>query len=272
MSKYKADIQTVIDFKGKRYDVETFANAFAEGNIENAIGAMEVLLNKGSAKLVVRNTKESKTFERIEKEESWSESADQHDMFVEANKDYLAQARREGKATYAQVEFDFGNLLKAQQFQSNMVKDLRIQDTEISLRSGVCVVIFREVTDAELNYMNRVYKADKVVNATVGTVNNVAEKATGAVHYGATKIVAPVVQVGARAGASIFKTLLTTSAKTAGSLISATAQGVRSAAHEIRHDEDVLRAGRDLIQVKDGVARKITNMGSHSGSGARIIG
>ena len=270
MAKYIITENTTIDFHGKHYTADQFAIEYCGGDITKAIPAMQVLVNKGQAKIYERKTKEQKVFEKVDREETWSEKADTHDMLEEGIKDFRAQQKRENKALYKQVEFDFPNILTAQMFQQTMVKELRLQETEISLRGAAVVVVFRNVTDSELNFMNRTYKTDKVVASAVNVVDTAARRTTDATHYAATKVIAPVVQVGARAGASIFKTILTTGAKVAGSLVTATTQGVKNAAHEIKHDPDVLRAGRELIDVKDAALRTTRNMGSGTGA-ARII-
>lgn len=262
---------SVIEFKKQRYDMESFANLYTAEDKETAISVVQSLVDKGKAKVINSLSAEEATFQQVLKEEAWSEKADSHDMLEEANKDFRAQQKREGKATYAQVEFDFANLLVAQQFQSTIVKNLRIQESEIAIRPGIVVVVFKNITDAELNSINRLYATDKFVGSAISLVDTAGQKTTDAVHYAATKVIAPTAQVGVRAGVSIFKTLLTTSAKVTGGLISATSQGIKSAAQEIQNDPEVLRAGRDLIDVKDGISRQVMKIGNNSTGGGRII-
>lgn len=270
MAKYQANQDTVITFYGKIYTVDQFAEAFSNGDTESAMGAMTVLLNNGRAKLYEGTlNKEAKAFEKTYHEESIKDAAYEHENYEELNKDYNAEQKREGRLTYPCVEFDFAYPLKAQEFEKYVRDTLRVKDTEISLRDGKCSLKVYNVTDYELNAMSRTYKADKVTQAAVGVVDTTARRVTDAAHYGATKVVAPVIQVGAKAGASIFKTLLTTAAKTAGTLVSATTSGVKSAAYEIKHDPDVLKGTRDILEAGDAMRRKV-NLSNPSGSGITI--
>jgi hypothetical protein len=270
MAKYKADEDTVISFYGQTYNVDQFAQAFSDGDKTNAIGAMTILLNNGRAKLYKgAENKQTKAFEKTYEEQSIKDAAYEHENYEEKNKDYRAEQKREGKLTYPCVEFEFAYPLKAQEFENYVKKDLRIIDTEISVRGGRCVLKVYNVTDSEVNAMSRTYKADKFTQNAIGVVDTTAKRATDAVHYTATKVVSPVIQVGARAGASIFKTILATAAKTAGTLVSATASGIKSAAYEIKHDPEVLKGARDIIEVGDSVRRKV-GTGQCGGAGITI--
>jgi hypothetical protein len=268
--KFKADENTVITFFGKTYNVQQFADAFSGGDTINAIGAMTVLLNDGRAKIYQGNqSKEAKAFERTYKEQAVKDAAAEHENYEEMNKDYRADQKREGRLTYPCVEYEFAYPLKAQEFENYVKKDLRIYDTELSVRNGKCSLKVYNVTDAEVNAMSRTYKADKFAQATVGVVDTTVGHATDAIHYGATRIVSPVIQVGVRAGASIFKTILTTTAKTAGTLVSATTQGVKSATYEIKHDPEVLKGSRDLLDAGDAIRRKV-GICNNGGAGITI--
>jgi hypothetical protein len=262
---------SIIQFNGKRYSMVDFAEEFAGGDLEVAIGSAGVLVHKGKARLIDQRTKEQKVFDKVDGELSITEAANKHDAFVEKNKDYQVQKKREGRATYPCVEYDFGNDLYANEFAEFAAKEVRVDvdNIEIAMKSGYVIVRVFNVTDRDMNILNTKYKADKATRAAIGLVDSTAQKATDLVHYGATKVAAPMIQVGARAGASIFKTILTTAAKTASTLVTAGTQGVKAAAHEIRNDEDVLRAGRELIEVKDAAARKINGFGTTSGG--RIV-
>lgn len=270
MAKIQADMNTVITFYGQTYTVQQFADAYSEGDVTNAIGAMTILLNNGRAKLYEgTQSKEAKAFQKTYSEQSVKDSAYEHEMYEEMNKDYRAEQRREGKLVYPCVEYEFAYPLKAQEFEHYVKTQLRIADTEVSTRNGKCSLKVYNVTDAEVNAMSRQYKADKVTQAAVGVVDTTVRRTTDAVHYGATRVVSPIIQVGAKAGASIFKTLLTTTAKTAGTLVSATTQGVKSATYEIKHDPDVLKGTRDILEAGDSIRRKV-NMGQSGGGGITI--
>lgn len=272
MSKPVVEMDSLIRFSGKRYSVAEFAEHFHIDSELEALNTMQVLVNKGQASLEVNTSKEQKAFERVATEENWVANANQHDLYEEAAKDFAAQQKRDGRATYARIELDYPNLLKAQEHQALFMKQLRLSpdQVEISIRVNLVMIVLKDVTDAEVNYVNRVYKSDKAIGAALGFVESGMGKATGAIDYAATKVAAPMVQIGARAGVSVLKSLASTLAKVSSSTIVAVSQGTKAAAKDIKNDADVLRAGRELLEVKDAAMRTM-NKGGATASGMRMF-
>lgn len=263
---------SIVNYYKRRYTMIEFALAFCNGNMETALVAAQQLCDTGRL-TVERNTSvEQRGFEKTASELDWKASANQHDQFEEQHKDFIAQQKREGRATYQKVEFDYPNLLKAQEHQNMFHKDLRLtgNQSEIRLTPGVVMLVFYDITDAELNAITRIYKADKMIGSVVNAMDSGTQKMTGVVSYAATKVAAPMAQVGVRAGVSILKTIGTTMAKVTGGLISASVQGAKQAAHEIRHDPEVLRAGRELLDAKDSAMRVVGSRSNGSSGGIRI--
>lgn len=260
---------SIVNYVRRRYTMPEFALAFTNGNLETAIAAAQQLCNTGRLTVERSTSKEQRGFEQTARELDWKASANQHDAFEEQHKDFLAHQRRDGRATYAKVEFDYPNLLKAQEHQNLFHKDLRLtpEQSEIRMPAGQVVLVFYDITDAELNSITRIYKADKMVGSVVNAMDTGAHKVTGVVNYAATKVAAPVAQVGVRAGVSILKTIGTTMAKVTGGLITASVQGAKQAAHEIKHDPEVLRAGRELLEVKDSAMRAVSTRSNGTGGG-----
>lgn len=271
MSNHVVEMDSFIRFHGKRYTIPELNAAFNIGSDLDALATAQVLVNKGNAQLEVNKTKEQKTFEKVATEENWVANANQHDLYVEAGKDFAADQKREGRARYDNIEIDYPHLLKAQEHQDLFIKQLRLRPDQIEIRvktNLVTMVIF-DITDAELNYISRTYKADKAIGSALGFMESGVGKATGAIDYAATKVAAPVVQIGARAGVSVLKSIATTLAKVSSSAVVAVSQGAKTAAHEIKTDPDVLRGGRELLQVKDAAMRTM-NRGGSSAAGIRV--
>lgn len=264
---------TRVKFNGKIHTIEQFRDMYQpNATIEEALQATALLLQKGKMVIADERTKVEKVFSKALSEEEWKAAAEQHMVFEEQHLDYKAEQKREGRSIYEEIEVPFSNLLKAQEFQANIVQRLRIKETEIKLRPGEVILIFFNVTDSELNYIKRLHSADRYVDTAVSTVGKGAKLATDLTHFTATKVISPVVQVAARSSVSILRTLLTTGAKTAGSFITAASQGIKEAAFEIRHDPDVLKAGRELIQTKDSITRTVSGFSNGSNSGnIRIV-
>ena len=262
-----------IEFCGKRMTVQEFGEInYPEATEQNLENVIDLLIAKGSIKAVHNKSKEQKAFERIAKEQNLKAQVDQHDTFNEEFQDAMAQEKRTGHLTHGSVEYDFPNLLMAQEYQLEIEHKLRLDDSQIIIGKGIVTVVFNNVTDAEITTMSRIYKTDRFVAKTMNYANKGANMATSAVHYAATKIAAPSAQVLARTGMNLLKTLVTTGVKTGSTFITAASQGIKEAKSQLSCDPDVLKATNELIETKDSIKRTINSFtsGSHGGSGIRV--
>lgn len=265
-------MEAKLNFCGQMYTLEKFALEFCDGDETQADKVIETLVKQGRANWVENDpkAKENKAFMKSLVQQTIEEQAELHDTYDELQKEFKRNNARAGRLTYPKIELDFAHLGKAQEFQLYVANELRLE-SEIALRNSTCVLVIFEPTDKEYNAMVRKYKTENAINSAVGGVDKVATTATKAVDYTATKIVAPTVQVGAKAGVSILKTLTVTGVKATGTIISALAHGTKQCVQEIQTDPDVLRASRDLLNVKDSTMRGIRGHATASGSGVRIV-
>lgn len=261
-----------INFCGQMYTFEKFAQEFCEGNLEQAEIVANTLIKQGRANWVEHDpkAKENKALLKALVQQTIEEQADTFDQYDELQEEFRRNKQREGRLTYPKIELDFAHLGKAQEFQLYVANTLRLE-SEIAIRSNKCTLVVFEPTDKEYNAMVLKYKTETAINTAVNSVDKVATGATKAVDYTATKIVAPTVQVGAKAGVSILKTLAVTSAKATGTIVSALANGSKQCVREIQTDPDVLRASRDLLNTKDSIARGIRAHSTSTGNGIRIM-
>jgi hypothetical protein len=261
-----------INFKGNVMTLQKFADTYIEGDLEGAADVLEVLLRKGSAKLVNNQpTKQEKAIETATREEVVRQLAEQIDAQEEMAKDNKAQVKREGRLTYDEVEIQYPNLFRAQEAELNYKEKLRISNTEIRLRDNVAYLVVRDITDAELNYINRTYTADNVIKAGMGYVGRGADTMVDTIDYTAKKVVTPVLEIGARASMGLLKALASTAVKTGATVINAGTKGARQTAYEIKHDPDIIRAHRELIETKDDVVRSLANKTGNTASGIKVI-
>jgi hypothetical protein len=252
--------------------MQQFADKYAGGDMTAAIPAAMTLQRKGELVLAEDLSPEQKVLNRIQSEVNIEEAANDADRDEELIKDARANARREGRAKYPEIELDYPTKVKMFEHKRKFMTDLRLAEDQIETgcsESGYVMKI-KNITDAELNAIKRTYGADRAITAAVGMIDTGAQKITGGVGYTADKVIAPAVQVGARVGASVLKTVLKTAIKTGSTLLTATSQGVKQAGHEIKDDPDVLRAGRELLSVKDTVMRRVGSYGTSNTSGIRI--
>lgn len=269
----KIDQDSIFQFNGKTYTMVQFAEAFANSNLEAAIGAVEQLHRKGRIKLANQDSKEQKIFDSVEREIKFEEAANEYDREVEETKDARAYARRQGRATYPEIELDYPTKSKMFAHKTDFMEHLRLTENQFDTKvnvNGYTMVIYN-ITDQELNYIQRTYKMDMGISNAISAMGSGANKVTDAVNYTADKVIAPAAQVAAKVGASVAKTGIKTATKVGASLFTALVRGVKEAAHDVRNDADVLRAGRELINAKDTVTRKINGFGTNAGgSGIRV--
>ena len=261
-----------LNFCGQLYTLEAFANEFSNGDAVQASKVIEVLIGQGRANWVqsTQTAKQDKQLMKALVQQAIGNEADKHDKYDQMQKQYNREVKRENRLTYDEVEFDFAHLGKAEEFEAHVINNMGLE-SEIALRSGKAVVRVYNLTDQDLNSLSRKYNTEKAINGVVGGVDKVASSATKAVDYTAKQVIAPTVQVGAKAGVSILKTVAVTGFKTAGTLVSAIASGTKQCASEISTDADVLRASRDLLDVKDSAMRAVkSRTGASVGNGIRI--
>ena len=273
MFKKELSAESVVQVKGNAYTVQQFANKYSDGNLEQAISLIEVLIKKGSAKTVEPGVaKENKAINNALTEETISALAVFIEQEEENAKDSKAEKKREGRLTYPEVEIEYPSHMEAIQAEERYIAELRLKNTEVKSKNGRHLLVVYDITDAEMNYINRTYTVDKVVQSSIGVVNTGVEKLTGAVDYTAKNVLTPITKVGAKGVGALFKTVTSTVARTGATVITATKEGVTKTAKELREDTEVIKASRDLIDTKDAIKRKVSNIGgSGVNGGIRVV-
>lgn len=261
----------MIKFCNKNYTEEDFINEFFDGDYTVGTKAINALLSQGKAVKVEESmrTKESRSILKALEEDGLKDMADVHDLYDEMEKDFNKEKQRAGRMTYPKIELDFGNVVRAQEFEEFVKTEMRLE-TKLVIQGKAIILEVMNPTDSEYNTIVLRYKADNTVKKVLSVVDKTATGATDAVNYASTKVLVPTVQVGAKAGASILKTLFSTTAKATGTVISALAQGTKDCYKEVTTDADVLRAGRDLLEVKNTATRSVKSMSSNMGGGSGI--
>lgn len=261
-----------LNFKGSILTFEQFTEKYANGNQNEATAIVETLIRKGNIKLVDKaSSKQDLAIKQADKEEIIRLMADEIDAQEEQRKDFKADIKRQDRLTYQEAEIQYPNQFKAAEAELYFKEKLRLKETEIRVRNGICYLVVKNVTDAELNYINRVYTADNVIKAGVDLANKGAESMVGAVDYTAKKIVTPVVEIGAKTSMGLLRALTGTLVKTGATIVNAGSQSIKQTARDIQLDPDIIRARRELTNTKDDLKRTIVNKSSGRSSGIRVI-
>ena len=254
------------------YTEEEFVEKYGAEGEDIAASFLEMLLKSGQATIVDNEiqTKEDKAIHQALKEQEIIEKAEMFDEYDQKQKEFKMAQSRENRLLYEQIELDFAHLGKAEEMQNWIKSELALQ-TEIAIVNGFCVLRVFNLTDKDLNAINLRYTTDKAIGTVVSKVEDTANFATDAVHYTANKVVSPLAKATAKASANIFKTLAVTTAKTGGTLISSLTNGIKQSSKEIQNDPEVVRAIRDLTEVKNTAKKSISKIKNSNPTGIRII-
>ena len=259
-----------IKFAGKIFTLEDFAVKFYGGDLDVALSQLELLVNQGRASIIYPAKEVG-----VEQIEKANEQQEFYDLVEEIYNDeqreqaFKVAQKREGRLTYKAVDFAFPTQTKAREFKVN-VDALNLESQMFLNDDDTITLQVKNLTDAELNKLQLLYKTERVVNNTLKAVENGASKATSAVDYTATKVVVPVVTVGAKAGVGVLKTLTKTTAKTASTLLTSLSHGVKQTSMELKKDSDILKAKAEILGVKDNLMQSVTTYKNVSGKGITV--
>lgn len=259
-----------IKFAGKILMLEEFAERFYRGDLDTALEQLALLVEQGRASIIY--PAKDKGVEQIEKANTQQEFYDKvEEVYNDEDRERafkLAQ-KREGRLTYKAVDFAFPTQTKAKAFKQN-VDALNLESQMFLNEDDTITLQVKNITDADLNKLQLLYKTEKAVQNTLKAVESGASKATEVVDYTANKVVVPVVAVGAKAGVGVLKTLTKTTAKTASTLLTSLSHGVKQTTKELKNDADLLKAKKELLSVKDSVMQTVATHKSVTGKGITV--
>jgi hypothetical protein len=256
---------------GVVYSVDKFAADHTNGDFTLAMSAMEIMINRGDACIVKNQTPDQTILERALNEQSVIDQANGFDAEDEQHKDRKKEMKREGKARYPKVEIQYTTSFKAQEAQAMYERELRLDNIDLTIRKGIPYLVFYDITDAELNFINKTYKAEKVINATMGVISSSTEKVTKGLDYTAKKIATPIFELGAKSVVSILRSGVGVLTKTGATVITATSKGVKDTYNDITTDPDIIRARRELLETKSAIKTTMGNKTGANASGITIV-
>ena len=205
-----------------------------------------------------QQAKIAKVLDKIGLEEEIKEQAKTFDAYDRAQKDYILNQQRANRGIYEAAELDFAHLGKAQEFELWVNRELNLE-TCVKVKNGLATVEIYNLTDKDLNKINLKYSAENVIGKTMNMVDKGATTAVKSADYVANQVLVPTGKVVGKAGVAIVGSVAKAGIKTIGGFISNAIRGGKEAYQEIKTDPDVIRAGADLIDVKNTTKRAILN-------------
>lgn len=257
---------------GASYTVDEFAAKYGNNDIKTAMDAMAILVKRGDATILGdHNTKEQQVVKKAASQQETIEQAESFDKEDELIKDRRQQLKREGKATYPKIEVEYLTTYKALEAQKMYETDLRLNNIELVVRKGIPYLVFFDITDKDLDYINRTYKTERLLSNTMNTITAGSTKVTDGLDYTAKKIATPIFEIGAKTSISILRSAVGMVVKTGATIVTATSKGVKDTCNDIKTDSDVIRAKRELIETSSSIKCGIANKTGSNASGITII-
>lgn len=256
----------VIFFAGKKMTIEEFIVLYGmENESEKSI---EIVLNKlekkGKLRFLNESESEDSAFQAVAKELDLEAKLAQIEEDADRTEAYKIQKAKEGKLVYEEVEIDFPTFNYAEEFREYAEKSLRLQ-AHIQEGDGVYVLVLKNVSESDLSAIKRRKGLAEAGKVFFRTTDKVAESALSATAFATEKVIVPTTKATIKTSLGLAKNLVKTSAQVGSSLITSTTQSARSMSAELAHDEDVLRAKKDLVDAKDAIMRLFKRGNRNSG-------
>lgn len=249
-------------YNGKQYTAQTFAEIHNDGDLAGAIGILAVLNNKGRIREVqVRKTPEQKDIEKATEELEIRQAVATMDTQTE---NYRVNKQNSSGMVHKRVDLEFPNVYAAQEAELELGKAFGLKNMEVKLKNGLTYLVIRNVDDRVLAKIERRYTTNKAIEAGLNMASSSVDKLSGAIDYTAQKILAPGFQIGAKGSIGIIKSLIRVASKTGATLITATSQGAKQTAAEIKRDPDIARAKAELLDAKDFVTKTVSSLSGQS--------
>lgn len=241
-------------FQGGVYTVDEFSNAFLEENMKPyALQTIQLLQQRGEVQIYEQTTPAQDVIKQAMAENMVIQAANQVDELEEMQKDARAQELREGRLTYPEIKINFNSYADAINAQRYITEQLRIQDTEIKIKGYQHTLIAYNVTDKELDKINKYYNLGRATGALISGAKTMQETTAKSVDYAIKNIVAPLTDISLKTGASLASTMATAGVRTAATAVNAVKHGMEKTAQDITNDTEVLRATRELLEAKSAI-------------------
>ena len=235
--------------------------------------------DKQSAAIVINGFIKKGKLRLIESQEQQAYASVAKDLALDEKLELLAQEeteenqsrhdqKRAGRLTYGEVEFDVAGRASVEELHQFVTQKLYLKADVVKDGAGYVLTVYG-ATDADLNAINRRRQIDKASKAIYRGTTKAADSVVGAIDFTAQKVAVPVAKAGVKTTFGLLKAVAKTVGAVGSTVISSGASAIRQTASELSNDTDVLRARRELIDVKDSAVRKFNSQNSF-GNGVRI--
>lgn len=260
--------QTIFMVDGASLTFEDFKNKFGIVDDEQALKTAIALVKKNKILVKEVETDEDVLMNKANKELELQEMVDAILLEEDNAKTIERQSKIDGK-DLLDIELTFTSSAQAIQAEQ-WINSIGIENTSVTIKKGVFYLAIKQITPQEYTKIARKYKLDKTIETGVKYAEKAVMGTTDMVNYAATKVVAPSAKILGKAGLNIGKGLVHTGAKVGASLVNNTVKAGKETKEALRTDTELIKAKKELIDVKDSVFGKFKKMLNPTGKTSGI--
>lgn len=248
-------------FRGQKYTREEFIKSFDMENDSEEFRDMiiEKLVRRGEIKFPEKTGRQNKVIESVINEIALEQQIASYSDNGQFTRGHL----------YNKVEIDL--------YMSNevgvicgMLEDAGIE--HVLVKKDTCYLLtITDIAEADLAIIKNQLSKMRVDRNIKNGLAFVEGKTVGAIDFASSRVAAPVVKTSVKTAIGIGRVLAKTVTAVGASVISSTASGVRTVAKELVQDEDVLKAKKEMLGIKNS-AKKLMGKSSFSmGDSIRVV-
>lgn len=263
---------TIVIIKGKKLDMEQFAERFAIESVEKAIPVAQILHTQGRLTIYEKTTNEDDIL-KVAMEQNKAEEIAKMLEEQELDAKVFKREQKAEDSDLVGIGLTFPNSIEASNAEAWINEVLHIQDTEISIKRGEILLKVRNITPEEHTKIARKYNLDLNVKKVIGVTKKGCDTITNGFNYAATEILTPLGVVSEEVTWAIGKTLVSTIAKAGAGFINTGAKAYRDTKVALTTDPELIKAQGQLLIAKNNGMRMLSERANKTGSskGIRIL-
>lgn len=241
--------ETVLIIKGKKTTMEQFKTKFGIESDERALSLAGTLVKKGKAQIYSDKSQEDELIKSLEADQLLASIVDQIDNEEYSHKQVKREQAKED-TDLVSIKLAFKTSNEAVQAE-HWINSIGVEDTEITMKKGAVYLTINDITPQEYTKIATKYQVEKALNTAVDLTGKALKNTTNAINYTATNVVAPVAKIAGEAGMNLGKGLVHTGVKVGAGLVNSASKAVSDTKVAMATDTELLRAKKELIDVKD---------------------
>ncbi len=243
-------------FAGKKMTREEFVDKYnLQGDsFEAQQLIIEKLIKKGKIIIMDNTPPDEKMMKAPYKEFELEAKIAELECESEAYETYKHNLRKEGKLCYEEVEIDFGARTHAFEFLDYTQRKLKLEGRVIE-KDGLFVVVLNNVSESDLTKIRTHQLANKAGEVMINGTKIASQTFINSFGYVMNVVGLPVAQATLSAGMAVAKQTLKSATQIGSTAINSAVDNSKQFANEIKNDQHILMAKKNLVDAKDALFR-----------------